>query len=796
MNCQQTLKILSKEIEFNEDEHKLFSSNFEYLNEDNINQKPCEKDDFFKGKIDCWGGYRLGWDFLRDIYIDDNNAGDKKICLKNRIKEELKDKKKMKIIAISGMPGCGKSMLGRRIAFDFYSSENYPVIFINNSFTTIDYKVISTFIETINNQLELGKDNSQICKPIIIFDDFCRSTPHIFRLKNWLQSRGRTALIVAIDRTNEITNNDNYKDKFEEKNIYEIDEGLNSSESKRIIEHLYNIKYVPTKNINWENIIKERYNHSFFATIYSLVHPSQKPLDIIIKDQYSELSQLAKDAYSYVCSFSQFNSSINIELLVRILKCSYDKFIKDIIKKDASKIIFQAKDEFGNLLFKAHHNIIAEKTLDIFYPDATQQHSIFVKIFENVNSGNLKELLLCENLIIEHLKFGYFSIAQRRELFKIACEIFPTKSLYHHWGLLEMKEQNYDKAESLLNYALEFQNVTEAYRGESDQNILTTMGTLYSNQGISELKQNNNKQADIFLKKAEDVFEKAKHGEFPNGHAYHSHAYMWFKKAVAENNNDNKMIYLGKALEISTLAKDNLNEEDLEIINELEIKIWNEIDDKTEIQKYIEILRDNYKSSKGYFLVALHKYYNAVKFDDEVLKLKELNNAIRKIEKGLKYFPADENLISLQCKVFKKIMTDQDYKIYYDYLTLWRNHASKENAILMYELGRTAFILKYYDISEKIFNELQENIGNGNSKRTRNLNPIQESGEKTVFNGEITRIYNKNEGNIKCSSLENLRKPIPFRPIAARFSPLQGNFVRFNIAFSFRGPYAVNLVKR
>ena len=38
----------------------------------------------------------------------------------------------------------------------------------------------------------------------------------------------------------------------------------------------------PDKDVN---IIKEQYNHSFFATIYSLVHPSKQPLDQIIQDQ-------------------------------------------------------------------------------------------------------------------------------------------------------------------------------------------------------------------------------------------------------------------------------------------------------------------------------------------------------------------------------------------------------------------------------------------------------------------------------------------------------------------------------
>ena len=87
----------------------------------------------------------------------------------------------------------------------------------------------------------------------------------------------------------------------------------------------------------------------------------KKPLNLIIRDQYQNLTNLTQKAFQYICCFHQFNLPMNLELLVRSLKCNYTDFNSDVIGKDAAKVIFEEQDEIGNILYRTHHRIIAKK---------------------------------------------------------------------------------------------------------------------------------------------------------------------------------------------------------------------------------------------------------------------------------------------------------------------------------------------------------------------------------------------------------------------------------------------------
>ena len=77
--------------------------------------------------------------------------------------------------------------------------------------------------------------------------------------------------------------------------------------------------------------MEREFESSFFATIFTIVHPSKKPLSVIIQNQYQNLTDLTKKAFQYICCFHQFNLAINIELLVRSLRITYDNFYNDVI---------------------------------------------------------------------------------------------------------------------------------------------------------------------------------------------------------------------------------------------------------------------------------------------------------------------------------------------------------------------------------------------------------------------------------------------------------------------------------
>jgi len=803
-------KIRGHILEISNAEARQYAEYFEVLNEEKINQQPGEKDKFFMGINKSWGAFREDWDFKRDLYSlpkFKRISGEKVFlgCLKDRVFDELHkyDIKNNKVLLLKGMAGVGKTMMLKRLAYDVYKSGEAPVIIINTARVSFDYKLIASFIEDLNHKFTQKTPQGQHTppiKPVIIIDDAASLIRHVNHLKDYLTSRGRPALIIAAERTGEWNLMwETFPFQILEENIYELSEQLTDDEKIRIIDHFYNLGYVSTKDIFWDDIIDRSFENSYFATIYTLVHPSRKPLNEIIRDQYQNLTDFSQKAFKYICCFHQFDLPINLELLVRSLKCTYDDFYSEVIGKDSAKVIFEEQDEIGNLLYRTHHRIIAKKTVEYFFVDPEMQKNIFLEILKEAMLTNRKEREICEKLLVEHIgpnaKPQVFTYEQQRQIFKTACEKNPIRSLVHHWGVLEADDHQYPEAEKLLKLALEIpRDDIESYRGESDQNILTSLGSLYSHMGIDFTKRGKISEAEECFRKAEMSFQGAKHGEFPNAYAYHSHGYMWYMRGNQARDDIEKINHYAHALEILSIAKDNLNMEELQQIFELETLIWSKVGDETKITQSLEVLRDKFNSARGYYLNAELLWRKAQeKRGEERKNISKL--ALRKVQKGLKFFPNDEYCLRLQSKLLKEI-SPEDLEGYYKSLTKWKAAATMANAWLLYELGRTSFILGYYDYSKKLFKELESSVGMGHKLRSRPRYPILgEEGNKKEFEGIIVKIISSYEGYIRCDTLRSLRYPIAFRPIACKFTPSTGDSVRFHIEFSYRGPRAENVRK-
>lgn len=803
-------KLLGYDLEIGEPDARQQAEYFELLSEEKVSQEPGNRDDFFRSTNRSWGAFREGWDFKRSLYAspDHRRAVGRRIvagCLKDRVFNELKkfDVEDNKLLIVMGMAGVGKSMMLRRLAFDVYESGQAPVIIIRPGRINFDYRLLAGFIENLNYQLNqkiAAGEHIQPIKPLIIIDDAASMIRHVNRIKDYLTARGRAALIVAAERQGEW---DLMWRAFpfmvRKDNLYELDEQLNDQEKSGIVEHFYNLGYIPTIGTAWDDIIEQDFENSFFATVYTLVHPSRKPLNQIIQDQYTQLTDQTQKAFRNICCFHQFNLPINVELLVRSLECSYSDFHSEVLGRDAAKVIFEEQDEIGNLLYKTHHRIIAKKTVEFSFGDPEMQKDIFLEILKEAVLTNRAERQICEKLLVWHIgpnaKPQVLSYDQQRQIFRTVCEKYPIRSLVHHWGVLETDDHEYVEAERLLKWALELpRDDIEAYRGESDQTILTSLGNLYSHRGMEMVDQDEEAKAEEYFENAVACFRDAKHGEFPNAHAYHAHANMWYRRGRRATSEPESLDCYAQALEVLTIAKDNLNEDDLQPIYELDTLIWGQIGDETKIERNLEVLKDRYNTASGYYLCAQLLWHKAQEKDgderEEFLKL-----ALGKIDEGLKYFPSDEHCLGLKAKVFSQL-APRKLKKYHTSLRKWKAAATIPNVWLLFELARTAFLLEYYDDSKEFFQQLETGVGLGHRLRSRTRYPIvDEEGNRVEFEGTITNILSSYEGEIRCESLRSLRYAIAFRPIACRFIPSPGDLVKFNIAFSFRNPIAINVRK-
>jgi len=792
-----TIKVLGKVVSINEDVYNMYASSFFFLHEELFENVDCTISEFLNGKSDCLHAYLSDWDFKRTI----NRHLEPATTLAKQISEELKhvDPTRNKILFVSGMPGCGKTVFTYRTALDIYLQYSVPVLIFNKN-TALDFKTITSFAEDVNNlyerQLEDGAKSKAI-KIVLVFDDVSSNLRDVLRLNGFLESRGRSALIIINARHNELESQASaIKFKIDNKDRFHVGENFTVDELRTITDYLYLHGFIPSKSERWTELIQNSYGNSIFATFYSLVHPSRKPLEEIIRDQFEGLSEIARDAYIDICCFSQFNLPINIELLVRSLNVSYEEF--QSVLKGVEKIIFEECDYHGNMMYKAHHSIIAEKTIEFFIPDRSQLFAKYKHLVENCLLYNNKEKQLVELLLIENFstkgKSTYFTLIQQRDLFIAACTNSQSRSILHHLALIEMELEQFEEAEWHLLDALELpKESSELYKGESDQNILTSLGKLNSILGNDLLKANDYAMSAEKFAKAEEYFKDAKHGDYPNSYAYHANAYMWFQKFKNDIRPQDRISSVGKALEIINLGKDNLNSDEVVPLLELETDIFTKVGDEDSIRSLIENISVRYNIATGYFIYANFLYrkgtssvqYSKLYYDQA---LKTLNDA-------LSNYPKDEKCLTLKCKILVIRGGVKDEELY-DQLSQWSSIATSDNAMLQYHFARLAFILTHYDQSRELFDELEAGVGMGSNNRSKTSNPIidDETGEPKVFAGIVNEVYSKMEGAIRVNSFSS-KIVVNFRPISSKFNVQKGASVKFNIAFSYRGPFAVNVIK-
>ena len=223
------------------------------------------------------------------------------------------------------------------------------------------------------------------------------------------------------------------------------------------------------------------------------------------------------------------------------------------------------------------------------------------------------------------------------------------------------------------------------------------------------------------------------------------------------------------------LAKDNLNPGDMQLLLELETRIWSLLGDRARVQDMIRVLKDRYGTARGYYVVAEMMRREAGETEPSRQGRRLLNMALRLIEEGLESFPADDHCARMRVLLLKQLEGDSNPAQYYAALQTWSAISPQPNASRLYELGRTAFILGYYDASRTHFQELQAGIGMGNQRRTRPLNPVlDDRGRAKEFQGAVVRIESTYDGFLRCDSLRSMRSSIHFRPIAAEFTTGDG----------------------
>ena len=191
---------------------------------------------------------------------------------------------------------------------------------------------------------------------------------------------------------------------FPAEDVFDVPEKLTDPERANLVAHLHQLGFVQSASTSWEDYIRTNLEDSFFAAIYELVDPAKRPLNTIIQNQYVSLAPLSQDAFRFVCALHQFNlPNVDIELLVRSLGCSYDDFYAGVTGTDTSGVLFAEEDQMGNIMYRSHHRIIAQRTVEFFFGDPEQQKEVLLQILNNCRLMNRIERNLIVKLLIGFL---------------------------------------------------------------------------------------------------------------------------------------------------------------------------------------------------------------------------------------------------------------------------------------------------------------------------------------------------------------------------------------------------------
>jgi tetratricopeptide (TPR) repeat protein len=667
------------------------------------------------------------------------------------------------------------------------------VLLINVNALRIDFAQIELLLAAFRSCAS-DQVSADVTVPILlIIDDAATQHRLWLKLVSYLQSRGHRTITVVAERNGDWNAICDDVDVGETFRTYTLSTDFDDDERDRIAQHLERLGYLRTRGSAAAQIIRDTLNDSLFATFYTFVNPSRIPLDRIIDEQYSELPPLQRDAFSILCLLYQFDLTCPFELLVRCLQTAFESFHREVVSGTAAKIIFEEEATPGHLAYRPHHRIIAERTVARFLPDAENQFSFYERMFRAANLSNPDDWRVIVRLVVDCIgpnarRHGPLSAEHVRRLLDVLIEKGAGRSVLHHRGLLEQREGNYESAEVFLRRALDDkQKYDENYRSESDQNIRTSLGTVYADWGIALRKQGNTAQSDRLLAEAARCFQDSRRGGFANGHAYHAHAIMLRNKGRVDRSPVSSLDDISEAIAILDEAKDTLDDELLLPIRELEAELLVEFGNPEIASVAARQLADDYGSTAGYSMWAASEMERVPPPSSAQFKA-AVDKVIAICQEGLRINNAEYRVLRVLARCYGNLGMPE-LKARYETLLRLKAVYPRFLPSANYGLACSAFMLKKYREAKNHFDELADRLRADDLRFRGREYCLDETGAKRVFTGYINDVE-AFEGRVTCSELAEPYSTLYFNPRFEAVSLSRGDHVRFVIHFNHRGPNA------
>lgn len=360
-----------------------------------------DANNFYNGYPPQWTDIKAGFDFQRECYT-------KKDGIKNKLQELITENSNgTKYITISGVAGTGKSTLLRRICYDLVQQDE------------LVYFLIADKITNDNILSELRRIITIIEKRIIIVIedviDVVNLNPHdqnilakYFEEINRLQLN-KLVIFILSDQTNRIsklpkgnlafTKNHNFFpftiEKLKEKECADLIDKIIEYEQKGILE--IKIKNGMTREMRLE-LCKNKADWHFVVAMLQMRY-GEIFKQIIIREFERTPYDEGKEAYKLICLFSQMNTSIPFDLLMRAIP---QNAIHNKVVSSLEGLVIDT-----NQGYRARHPKIAQIIFSYSYKNGELMYSQLLKsdlmkVISEINVYYIEEFNVFHSCFIEN----------------------------------------------------------------------------------------------------------------------------------------------------------------------------------------------------------------------------------------------------------------------------------------------------------------------------------------------------------------------------------------------------------
>lgn len=744
---------------------------------------------FFEGVDRSFYPFVARWDFPRKVklvWANEESPQTKGLNFDDfaKIRSQNGNSSDNILVSLVGSAGSGKTIVAKRLAFDWYRSGN-PVVFVNPDNLTIDNLALDGLLDEIwkNFQEQLkGKDVKPLPLRFLIIADDCGSLlEQLLEMNNHLKSIGKPADILLVTRKVDVPVPQLILSKVDA--VMEIDDTVLKEEWNQFIAHFAGLGVIKSKEILIANLLKPDINKSFFALVYTSVHGVQKPLRELILEEFQSLDAISQRFYAMTSLLQSQKLTPWVSLSLRSGKFEKDWLTSQMERGRLGGVL---SFRFGNLALFAANRVVSDIICEFVYRSPDQLYSTLRNVINAVTLGDQLEMQLLHLLLIERLKGGLgrqLKDEQKIQLFGEAVKSVRSKPLLLHLAMLQMQSEKFDEASATLKEAL---GAHIPYFDEPDQHVIDVKGRLELRLATKAIRSGDQVVAWGHLEKAENYFHDAQINPTRTPHSYQGLAKTYLEQAKIAPDDKIKWLYLLLALQEVNYAENYLGGEINPGITSIKREVVALLDSETLDLLKIQQITERVGKGNAYAFLA-----------EREVRQRKLGKAFTLVKKGLEEDSSSLWLIRLHVILLRQISPDDQESIRKaldDYVKI----ASKRFDVrLSFELAMESFKSGDFRNAMKLFRELGQRTRYHPMRLTPSpQNRWLEKGEVKEFFGTVVEPPRYGSyGRIEITSLPEFKGTLPVRYQDVEFLARGGEKVAFGIIFNMVGPQASRVRK-